>query len=279
VRNYQAAKQRLLDQLKPGGFAVMNADDPLSRPLIDEMECATITIGIRQAADVTATLLERHASEQTFLLDVGDESIVIRTAMIGDGHVYNCLAASAVALTLGIDPAAIVRGIESLAEVPRRLQRIECGQAFGVFIDSSSTPQSLRNAIETLRPVCRGDMHCVMGIDHHLSDLARAQIGQALERSADKCVLTGTRLDRKLSLRTAHEVLDGFERPAQAHLMPDRAQAICWSLSQAQPGDVILLAGGIESQGPGDVPLNDEDVTRFWLQHAAQPSACPWLPA
>jgi UDP-N-acetylmuramoyl-L-alanyl-D-glutamate--2,6-diaminopimelate ligase len=278
VQNYRAAKRRLLDQLKPGGFAVMNVDDPLSRPLIDEMDCATITIGMGEPADLSATLLERHASEQTFLLDVGDESMVIRTSMIGDAHIYNCLAASAVALTLGIDPAAIVRGIESIAEIQNRLQRIECGQPFGVFIDGSYTPQSLGHAIETLRGVCRGDIHCVMGINPRVSEAALAQIGQTLERGVDRCVLTGTRFDRKMSLRTAHEVLDGFDRPAQAHLMPDRAKAICWALAQAQAGDVVLLAGGVESDGPGEVALSDEDVARYWLQQAPQPT-CPWLPA
>ena len=46
LRNYQHAKLRLLDQLKPSGFAVLNADDPVSRTLIDECDCATMTIGI-----------------------------------------------------------------------------------------------------------------------------------------------------------------------------------------------------------------------------------------
>ena len=90
--------------------------------------------------------------------------------------------------------------------------------------------------------------------------------------------MTSTRFDRKLSLRTAHEVLDGFDRPAQAHLMPNRARAICWALAQARAGDVILLAGGLESTGPGDVPLGDDDVARFWLHHVPAPSTCPWLP-
>jgi UDP-N-acetylmuramoyl-L-alanyl-D-glutamate--2,6-diaminopimelate ligase len=279
LRNYHTAKKRLLDQLKPSGFAVINVDDASSRSLMDEIDCATMTIGIARPADLTATLLERHASEQTFLLDAGDESIVMRTQVIGDGHIYNCLAAAAVALGLGIDPSTIVRGIESVVALPKRLQRVECGQSFGVFIDELHTPPSLGNAIRTLRPICTGNIHCVMGIDHRLSEIARAQIGRLLERSADKCVLTGTRFDRKMSLRTAHEVLDGFDRPAQAHLMPDRAQAICWALAQADPGDVILLAGGVESNGPGDVVLCDEDVTRFWLQHVQQPTQCPWLPA
>jgi UDP-N-acetylmuramoyl-L-alanyl-D-glutamate--2,6-diaminopimelate ligase len=279
LRNYQVAKLRLLDQLKPAGFVVLNADDAVSRPLIKQLDWPTVTIGIQQPAELTATLLERHASEQTFLLDAGDESIVIRTHVIGDGHIYNCLSAAAVALRLGVEATHIVRGLEQVTALPNRLQRVECGQPFGVFIDASHTPHSLANALQTLRPVCSGNLHCLLGIDHNLPDTARAQLGRNLERYADSWLLTATRFDRRMSLRTAHEVLDGFDRPAQAHLMPDRAQAICWALAQAKAGDLVLLAGGAESMGPEEVPLCDEDVTRYWLQHVPQPKHCPWVPA
>jgi hypothetical protein len=80
-------------------------------------------------------------------------------------------------------------------------------------------------------------------------------------------------------MKMAHEVLDGFDRPAQAQLMPRRSRAICWTLSQAAPGDIVLLSGGRESLGPDDVLLTDEDVTRYWLQHVDQREACPWTPA
>ncbi len=279
LRNYQQAKMRLLEHLKPAGFAVLNADDPVCQALIDECDCGVMTFGMDSPADLTATVLERHTSEQTFLLDAGDESIAIRTHIIGDGHIYNCLAASAVALAMGLDPATVIRGIESVTEMRGRLQRIECGQPFGAFVDACHTPHALLNVLQTLRPVCSGNLHCLVGIDHRQSDQARAQLGRALERVTDKCVLTATRFDRKMSLRTAHDVLDGFDRPAQAHLMPDRAKAICYLLSQAQPGDVILLAGGLESPGPGEVLLDDEDVIRFWLQDAGRTASCPWVPA
>ena len=55
--------------------------------------------------------------------------------------------------------------------------------------------------------------------------------------------------------------------------MPNRSRAVCWTLSQASPGDVVLLAGGRESLGPDNVRLNDEDVTRYWLQHVDQQAA------
>ena len=88
----------------------MNADDPASRALLAKLDMPVLTFGLKNPAELSATLVERHRSEQTFLLDAGDESIAIRTRIIGDAHIYNCLAAAGVALTLGFDPSQIVRG-------------------------------------------------------------------------------------------------------------------------------------------------------------------------
>jgi UDP-N-acetylmuramoyl-L-alanyl-D-glutamate--2,6-diaminopimelate ligase len=277
-RSWTCGRQ-LVDQLKPGGFAVLNADDLSSKALLDQLDIPALTVGLRRPADLTATLLERHPSEQTFLFETGDESHVVRTAMIGDDHVTSCLAAAAVGLVLGVSPNHIVQGLEAVQSVPGRLQRIECGQPFSVYIDRSSNPSALARNLSTLRAVCSGRLHCLLGVDLRVPPLRRAQAGRVLERQADRSVLTGTRLNRKLPLRAAHDALDGFDRPAQAHLMPNRSRALCWTLSQASPGDVVLLAGGRESLGPDNVRLSDEDVARYWLQHVDQSAPCPWTPA
>lgn len=279
IRNYQASKARLLEHLKPGGFAVMNADDPASSALLATLDIPVLTVGLQKPAELSATLIERHVSEQIFLMDAGNESIAVRTRIIGDSHIYNCLSAAAVALLLGIDPTVIVRGLESVETVPVCLQRIECGQPFGVFVDSSPSPEALSNVLNTLREVTKGRLHCVLGVDHRFSSQERARTGRVLEQLTDSTVLTGTRLDRKMALNSAHDILDGFDRPSQAHLLPDRGKAICWSLSQAEPGDIVLLAGGRDSIGPDQVQLSDEDVVRYWLQHVDDNQTCPWSPA
>ncbi len=186
LRNYQNAISSVVEHLKPEGFTVINADDRGSYRLLRDLDVPTITIGLREEGEITANLLERHPSEQTFLIDAGDESIVVRTQIIGDAHIYNCLQAAAVGLVLGLDPGAIVKGLEAVTSVPGCLQRLECGQPYGVYIDQAKTPHALSTALQTLRRVTSGQLRCALGVDPFASEQTRTQLGQTLERLTDR---------------------------------------------------------------------------------------------
>jgi UDP-N-acetylmuramoyl-L-alanyl-D-glutamate--2,6-diaminopimelate ligase len=121
IFNYRRAKARLFQHLKPQGFAVVNADDPASKFVLGRLECPVLTVGMRTPAELTANVVECHACEQTFLLNAGNETAAVQTRMFGDHHVYNCLAAAAVGLVLGLDLTTVARGLESLDRVPGRL--------------------------------------------------------------------------------------------------------------------------------------------------------------
>ena len=107
LENYRRTKERILDLLRSDGLAVFNADDPVSMRLISDVNCQAITVGIEQPADITATVIERNLCDQSFLLHVGDETAAVRTRLLGDHHVSNCLEAAAVGVANGIDVTTI----------------------------------------------------------------------------------------------------------------------------------------------------------------------------
>src|SRR5207237_5572410 len=120
---------------------------------LTEMHGGCLTYAIHGEADVTARVLERHSSEQTFLLCAGDETAPVRTRIIGDPHISNCLAAAATGLASGLDLETIVRGLEAIDRVPVRMERLECGQHFSVLVDAADSPQKLAFAIKSVRQV------------------------------------------------------------------------------------------------------------------------------
>jgi UDP-N-acetylmuramoyl-L-alanyl-D-glutamate--2,6-diaminopimelate ligase len=95
IINYRRAKARLFEHLKPGGFhrgQRRRSRDPVPAARVTQ---PVLTVGMRMPAELTATLIERCAGEQTFLLDAGNETAAVQTAMFGDHHIYNCLSAAA----------------------------------------------------------------------------------------------------------------------------------------------------------------------------------------
>lgn len=277
--NYRRAKMRLFEQLKEDGTAVINADDPASRFVRSELACPVMTFGIREEADVSAMVIEQLVSEQTFLLSVGAHTAAVRTRIVGEHHVANCLAAAAGALALGADLPSVVRGLEAVEHLPGRMERLECGQPFGVFVDQADNPDRLAMALRTLRQVAAGRVLCVYGPQGRGPREERPLLGRVVERTSDLGIITANDPQLEPVLRIAHDVLDGYTRPGQAHIIPDRGRAIQWALSEARPGDCVLIAGkgdsGTQDLGDRILDWSDRKVAEQQLYAAGseQPGA------
>ena len=266
--NYLRAKTRLLDCLKPTGFAVVNADDPNTHKLLDEIETPALSIGIHQAAELTAKMIDRNLNEQTFVIRAGSESIAVRTKIIGKQHVYNCLSAAAVALTLGIDLPTIAQGLES-AIIPGRLERVDCGQTFDVWVDSAKTPTQVATAIAAVGCGTQGRVWCICSTNDEQTSDDRRKLGSILEKTADKAVITAAKVCQQIDYEPTHQVLDGFENPAEAQVIPNRLRAIEHVLSNAQPNDAVIVTGCGEKPiavvGEQNWNVCDRDVCQAWL--------------
>jgi UDP-N-acetylmuramoyl-L-alanyl-D-glutamate--2,6-diaminopimelate ligase len=220
---------RIFEHLKEGGLGIVNADDHRCRRLLTEVPAA-LTYGLYAEADVTARVIERHASEQTFLLCAGSDVAPVRTRMIGDAHVSNCLAAAAVGLASGIELPTIVRGLEAVERVPGRMERLECGQPYSVFVDGADTAERLTRSIKTIREVTPNRVFVVFGGSERRAPAKNALLGRVLERGAHVAVITSDEPGESRLLESAHELLDGFERPQRAQLIPNRKRAIEFAL-------------------------------------------------
>jgi UDP-N-acetylmuramoyl-L-alanyl-D-glutamate--2,6-diaminopimelate ligase len=266
---YQRVIRRVFNLLKRSGVVVINADDHRSRNLLPQIKRGALTYALHAQADITARVLERSPSEQTFLLTAGDQIAPVRTRMIGDHHVSNCLAAATAALACGYELEPIVRGLEAVERVPGRMERLECGQPFSVFVDAAASPETLALTVKTVRQVTPGRVLVVFGPHESTSAAHRALVGRVLERGSQVPIITGDEPCLVDPLKTAHDVLDGFARPHKARVIPSRHTAIRFALSHARPGDAVLIAGRgdrqtrlLDSRSPA---YDDREVARAWL--------------
>ena len=273
--NYRHAKSRLFSHLSPDGVAVLNLDDPTCVEMLCQIHNPVLTVGLNSQAELTATVVERHLGEQTFLLTAGSETVPVRTRMIGDHHVANCLAAAAMGLAYGIDLPTVVRGIESAGQVPGRMESIGCGQPFSVVVDDAHSPDALATCLKTLREVTEGRVICVFGAEGESDRSKRPLMARCAERLADLAVVTSDNPRTEDPESIVHEICAGFDCPAEAQIILDRAEAIRWALGTARPGDCVLIAGkGHENHqiiGHEHYYFDDRRLARELLHQMFQP--------
>ena len=271
----EAYLRRVLAELKPEALVVANVDCPIVRGVVQSITNPLLTVSLNgeAPADISATLIEQFPSEQTYLIDAGSDSAVIRTRVVGERHMRCCLLATAAGLGLDIPLSTIISGIESIDVLPGILERVECGQPFSIFADACSSEADLKYAIHTLRKLTTGRLICVYGQGYvDQANAASAQViasrrGRVVERFADVGVITSDDAHDHQPLRAVHNVLDGYSRPAKAQIIPNRIRAIEWAVTNAKPGDTVLLAGPHNRcvRRHNEDFHSDADVSRYWL--------------
>jgi UDP-N-acetylmuramoyl-L-alanyl-D-glutamate--2,6-diaminopimelate ligase len=252
-----AALIKIFEHLSPEGVAIVNADDPSARNLLAAIDTPALSIGIDRAAEISATPVEQTLSDQTFLLSAGSDTIPVRTTLLGQHNIYNCLFAAAVGFGYGMDLSTIARGLESIECVPCRLERIECGQPFGVFVDHASEPGSLGHALQTLRAVTPGRVLCVVPASAELDRFERIRLGRVAGQLADQAIVTHAPGANAINPQPAilQDVVLGARNKASVLTIADRSEAIRWLMGAAEEGDCVLVAG----VSPSPVANSDDD--------------------
>ena len=152
IENIAAAKSELIEGLKPGGTAVLNADDEWVIRMRDKHRGPMIRFGIDHESDVTATEIETaHLGQVKFRLKtpLGEASAAL--PMSGRHNLMNALAAAAVATCLQIPPRQIAEALRQVKPPGMRGETLDFAAGFTVVDDSyNSNPRSLIGMVRTI---------------------------------------------------------------------------------------------------------------------------------
>jgi UDP-N-acetylmuramoyl-tripeptide--D-alanyl-D-alanine ligase len=152
VEHIASGKAQLVENLKPGGTAILNADDARVAAMRGKHNGRTLTFGLEQPADVSATGVESvrfGLSRFRLLTPLGEAQAELR--LPGRHNLLNALAASAVATCFEIAPEQVARALTSAAASEMRGEVIEFAAGFSVIDDSyNSNPRSLLSMARAL---------------------------------------------------------------------------------------------------------------------------------
>ncbi len=196
MESYREAKGRLFEMLdlpseKPfPKVAIVNADDAASRYMTTRSTAPVITYGVDAEVDYRARDVITEGFGLRFEVSAQGKTLPAHVPMIGRFNAYNALAAVATACSQGVVLDDAIDALANFPGVPGRMERIDEGQAFAVFVDIASTPVALENVLDALRPATTGRLWVVFGAAGGRDPARRDGMGRVAGRLADRCVLT-----------------------------------------------------------------------------------------
>jgi UDP-N-acetylmuramoyl-L-alanyl-D-glutamate--2,6-diaminopimelate ligase len=264
---YLASKARLLELLKPRGWAVVNGMETAWREL-SVPEDRTLTFGISEDADLVARDLVLLSHGSRFSLRFGGEQMEVELPLLGAFNVENALAASGIALAAGLALDETAERLSSAPPVPGRLE-VVMGNPFTVLIDFAHTPDALSRILWTLRPLTPGRLLVVFGAGGDRDKGKRPEMGQVVSEGADLAFVTSDNPRTEDPDSIIDDIVEGMAWTSY-HRITDRREAIRNALETAEPGDIVLLAGkGHETyQDLGDIriPFEERVIVQEFLE-------------
>jgi len=244
IENVAAMKAELIEGLKPGGIAILNADDELVMEMKSKTDGPVLTFGIQNQADVAATDIDtaRFGSIR-FRLKTPLGEAAAELPMTGRHNLMNALAASAVATALKVKPELIANALRTAKPPRMRGEVLEFAAGFTVVDDSyNSNPRSLLGMVRTLaeasekvqrRVVIAGEM---MELGPDAPEMHRQAGREIAELGID--VLWGVR-------GLAAEIVSGAAEKgiAETAFFESSDDAAAAAIAAAREGDLILVKG------------------------------------
>ncbi|MBS1790895.1 MAG: UDP-N-acetylmuramoyl-tripeptide--D-alanyl-D-alanine ligase [Acidobacteria bacterium] len=239
------AKAEMVEGIKPGGTAVLNADDPLVMAMQRLREdVAVISFGIDAPADVTASKIVSadDLSATRFVLKTPDGESEVALPLVGRHNVYNALAAAAAAHCFGLSAEIIAQRLSTAAPSAMRGELIRFPNGVTVIDDSyNSNPKALIEAVRAMteakgfkrRIVVAGEM------------LELGDQGVELHRACGK-EIAAMKVDRLIGVRgLAKELVAGALNSGSsvAAFCESPEEAAETVIADAHPGDLVLVKG------------------------------------
>lgn len=258
---------------------IINYDDENLRSFLDYSapnKCAFSLKGykeIEKAKLIKAEKIVLGEGGAEFDIVNGEERKTIKLPLIGEFNIYNSLAAACVGLAEGISLEKIKQALESIKNIPGRLEKIDEGQDFEVIVDYAHSPDSLKTVYSAVKPAVKNKMIAVLGGTGDRDKTYRAKGGAIADEYADIIIATNEDPYGEDPEDIIDQVLSGIKnkKPDEnLFRISDRKEAIEKAINMANEGDLVIITGKGAEQfmicGEKKIPWDDREIARGFLR-------------
>jgi len=258
--------------------AIINLDDPYALSVINaiapSVEMYTYSIKNSAATVYAESLtLTRQGFEARVVTPIG--AGVIKGKLFGYFNVSNLLAVISVLVSYlpkkkELDIEQLCELVSGLSPVDGRMQIVGDTAEITALVDYAHTPDGLRSALKGLRDHFSGNIWCVFGCGGNRDKGKRPIMGEIAEAFADKVIIADDNPRNEEGDKIVEHIQSGMKSPEQTVVLRDREKAIAYAIGNAEPGDVVLVAGkGHETYqdvGGSRLIFSDANQVRLALQ-------------
>jgi UDP-N-acetylmuramoyl-L-alanyl-D-glutamate--2,6-diaminopimelate ligase len=249
---YGAAKARLF-QVADLKHIVLNVGDEFGRALAQTYTGGASVIAVWVGAGDSGWLADRelHATQVhmdprgiSIEVDGSFGRLTIQTQLMGRFNAENSLVVIACLLSLGVSLTDAAGALAKCKPAPGRMEVVnaDARNKPTVVVDYAHTPDALSKALAAAREHCAGALWCVFGCGGDRDAGKRPVMGAIADDLADHIIVTDDN-PRSEDPEAITAAIVGAIKSHAARVIHDRGQAIATALTEAQPVDVVLIAG------------------------------------
>lgn len=264
---YVQAKATLFRQLRAGdkpATAVLNG--AVRHLAVFREACGVPILEYGEGGAVRALSVRRQGLDGTRLVirtPARPGGVLVQLHLAGAHNVDNALCAAAIGVALGASPEAIASGLQSVREVPGRLQHVSRGPVRTV-VDYAHNPSGLRAVLRLLREATTGRLVVVMGARGQRDQGKRPLMGTIAAAFADQVVLTSDRpADEDPQAAAEPMRLAIADCGVPVRFVSDRLRALALAMEGRAAGDCVVALG------KGQEPWEDDSEQAGWDDVAA----------
>lgn len=273
---YVFCKSLLFRQCRKGFF---NVDDEQFQAVSKDATCEIQTFSCHSESDLQAVDIE-YLREGDFIgMSFGTKGLVndqFKISAPGEFSVYNALAALITAHAIGID-LQIMKEAFLHVQVKGRMEQVKISPKFTLLIDYAHNAMAMEHILLAMRKYNPKRIVSLFGCGGNRSKLRRFEMGETSGKYADFSILTedNSRLEKCEDIIA--DIVTGISKTDGEYIIiPDRKEAIKYSILNAREGDIVLLLGkgheDYQDKNGVKTPFDERVIIREILEETGYPN-------
>jgi UDP-N-acetylmuramoyl-L-alanyl-D-glutamate--2,6-diaminopimelate ligase len=243
IEDYFEAKKLIFEHCKSTAITCLNADDSWVSTVASEL-IAPVLYSLRdKSAQYVATIEQADMSGVTVgIAHAGEVMKFTSQMLVGNYNVYNLLGVVSLAVELGIHYELIEKAVSTFTGVPGRLERFITKKGVHCIVDYAHNPSSYEALLSMLAQHTT-QLIVVFGCGGDRAHDKRPVMGALASAYAHHVVLTTDNPRSENVDDIIAHIMSGISDVDKVFIELDRAKAIKYALSEAQPGSIVAVLG------------------------------------